>query len=47
MRLTSGLVRYLSRFDSRVIVFAIAVMLLTFCLVVSFNASAVAVGSVD
>ncbi|MDQ6641712.1 MAG: hypothetical protein M3Y66_04365 [Actinomycetota bacterium] len=36
MRLTSELVRYLSRFDSRIVTLASALVLLIFCLVLSF-----------
>jgi hypothetical protein len=38
----SALARYLSRFDGRVVTLAITVILLAFCLVVSFEAAAVA-----
>lgn len=40
--LTTALARYLSRFDSRVIALAVALMLLVFCLVLSFDASVLA-----
>ena len=44
MRLTSALLRYFGRFDSRVVVLAITALLLTFCLALSFETAAMAAG---
>jgi hypothetical protein len=40
--LTAAIARIMSRFDGRVVALAIAILLLTFCLVISFTSVAIA-----
>lgn len=47
MGITAALVRYLSRFDGRVVALSIALLLLAFCLVLSFDSVSVAAASGD
>jgi hypothetical protein len=44
MGLRTALIRYLNRFDSRIVTFSITLVLLTFCLMVSLQASSATTG---